>query len=212
MNEHAIAKGLEVWILQNLVNLSVLAGILASGLILAQAYYRELENHLSLRVSVELWRLATVVLADALLLVVVLVGYVVLNPDILADVKIAVPFYPLATVLFAAALVLRLFRGGHNPASVNFGRSLKLTLAANALNVLGFTFVAEAASGEYLARHPSPFWTYLKTHLRSNADPAGLDLAQLTFTLCFPALVAVGLWGVWSAVRRMKAPQEGADQ
>lgn len=210
MNEHAISKGLEIWVLQNLVNGSVLLGLLVSGLLLAQGYFREIEKHLSLRVSIELLRLGAVLLADALLLAVSLIGYVVLNPDVLADVKVAVPFYPVATVLFASALVLRLFRGGHDLDSVNFGRSLKLTLAANTLNIAGFTFVAEAASSEYLARHPSSFWTYLKTHFRSNADPAGLDLAQLTFTLCFPALVLVGLWGVGSAVQRLKALREGA--
>ena len=31
MNEHDIAKGLEVWMLQNLLNASILTGIMASG-------------------------------------------------------------------------------------------------------------------------------------------------------------------------------------
>lgn len=202
MIEHQIAKALEVWVLQNLLNVSILMGLLASGLILAQAYYRELEGHLSLRVSVEVWRLATVAIPDLLLAGVALVGYVVLNPDIMADIKMAVPFYPLATLLFTAALVLRLFRGGHDVSSKSFKRALHLTLAGNVVNTIGFTFVAEAPSGEYLALHPSPFWTYLKTHLRSNANPAGLEMAQLTFAVCFPLLVLLGVWGVLSALRR----------
>ena len=208
MTLHDITKALEVWTLQNLFNASILLGLLACGLVLIQNYYRALEQHLSLRVSIELWRVTTVVLADLLLALTVVIGYVVLNPDILADIKIAVPFCPLATVLFAVALGLRLFHGGHQVASQNYLRSLYLMLAANGLNVFGFTFVMEAASGEYLALHPSPFWSYLKTQLRSNAVPAGLELAQLTFWICFPLLLIVMIWGVWSAVRQLVPSKE----
>ncbi len=206
MNEHEIAKGLEVWILQNLLNVSILMGIMASGLLLAQGYYRELNRHLNLRVSRELWNLLTIILADLMLVVMFLVGYVVLNPDIMADVKMAVPFYPIATLLFTAALVLRLFKGGHEVGSSNFNWSLRLTLVANFINVLGFTFVAEAASDEYLAHHTSPFWTYLKTHLRSNADPIGLEVSQVTFMICFPILLLLSAWAIKSAMARMKSP------
>jgi hypothetical protein len=206
MNEHAIAKGLEVWALQNLLNASILMGILASGLLLAQGYYRELNRHLHLRVSRELWNLLTVILPDLLLVGVFLVGYAVLNPDIMADIKMAVPFYPIATLLFATALILRLFKGGHDIGSPHFNGALRLTLAANFINVLGFTFVAEAASDEYLAHHASPFWTYLKTHFRSNADPIGLEVAQVTFFVCFPVLLLLGAWAVKSALVRMPPP------
>ena len=91
---------------------------------MAQDYYKALEKHLTLRVSIEVWRIATVLVVDVLLVVVVLVGYVVLNPDIMADIKMAVPFCPLATILFAVALFLRLFHGGHEFGSKNYVRSL----------------------------------------------------------------------------------------
>jgi hypothetical protein len=204
MNEHEIAKGLEVWILQNLLNGSILIGIMASGLLLAQGYYRELNKHLNLRVSKELWNLFTVILADLMLVAMFLVGYVVLNPDIMADIKMAVPFYPIATLLFTAALVLRLFKGGHEVGSPQFDWALRLTLIGNCFNVIGFTFVAEAASDEYLAHHVSPFWTYLKTHLRSNADPIGLEVAQATFLVCFPILLLLCAWAVKCALARLK--------
>ena len=171
MTEHdiakAVAKALEVWTLQNLLNISIMLGILASGLAMIQGYYKSLEKHLSLRVSIEIWRVFTVLMVDVLLAVVVLVGYLTLNPDIMADIKMAVPFYPVAAVLFAAALVLRLFHGGHEAGSKNFFRAAYLMLVANLINIAGFTFVAEAPSGEYLDTHPSPFWTYIKTCLAS---------------------------------------------
>lgn len=202
--EHDVAKALEVWTLQNLLNVSIMLGILVCGLAVIQDYYRAIEKHLSLRVSIELWRALTVMVVDVLLAFVVLVGYLVLNPDIMADIKMAVPFCPIATVLFAVALVLRLCHRGHDTASKNHVRALWFMFVASLLNIVGFTFVMEAPSKDYLASHPSPFWEYLKTQLRSNANPHGLELSQITFYICFPLLIAVLMWGVWSAMARMK--------
>jgi hypothetical protein len=123
----------------------------------------------------------------------------------MADIKMAIPFYPVAAILFSFALVLRLFHGGHDVASRNGIRSLYLMLVANVINIVGFTFVAEAASEEYLAKHPSAFWDYVKNHLRSNADPYGLELTQITFYICFPILLAVFMWGFLSAVKKLRA-------
>ncbi len=202
--QHDIAKALEIWTLQNLVNISIMLGILAAGLAIVQDYYRAIEKHLSLRVSIELWRIFTVLVVDVLLVVVVLVGYLALNPDIMADIKIALPFYPVATILFAAALVLRLFHGGYDPSRESHLPALYLMFAANLINIVGFTFVMEAPSGEYLASHPSAFWTWIKTNLRSNADPCGLELSQVTFYVCFPVLMAVLVWGALAALRRLQ--------
>jgi len=205
MTQHEIAKALEVWALQNLLDFSILLGILAGGLAIAQGYYRAMEKHLTLRVSIEVWRVFTVLMVDVLLVAVVVVGYLVLNPDIMADIKIAIPFNPAATILFAVALVLRLFHGGHEVGSKNYFRSLCAMFAANVVNIVGFTFVAEAPSGEYLALHPSDFWDFIKTHLRSNADPHGLELSQITFYVCFPILMAAFVWGFVAALRQLRA-------
>jgi len=207
VTQHDIAKALEIWTLQNLVNVSIVLGILACGLAIVQDYYRSLEKHLSLRVSIELWRILTVMAVDVFLVVVVLVGYLALNPDIMADIKIAIPFYPIATILFAVALVLRLFHGGHDVASGSYLPALCLVFAANLINIVGFTFVMEAPSGEYLASHPSAFWGWIKTHLRSNADPYGLELSQVAFYVCFPILLAVFVWGALAALRRLQGTQ-----
>lgn len=204
MNGHEIHKALEVWTLQTLLNISIMLGILATGLALVQSYFRSLERHLTLRVSIEVWKVATVLIVDLLLAGVVLVGYLVLNPDIMADIKVAVPFQPLATLLFAGALCLRLFKGGHDMESPNALRALYLMIVGTTMNILGFTFVMEAASGEYLASHPSATWMWIKNHLRSNADPSGLELAQITFWVCFPILLAIFLWGVMSALKRFR--------
>jgi hypothetical protein len=205
--EHDITKALEVWTLQTLLNVSILLGILALGLALVQGYYRALEKHLTLRVSIELWRVATVLLVDLILVAVVLVGLLLINPDIMSDIKMAVPFYPIATVLFAAALVLRLFHGGHEAGSKSYRRALCLTALACVVNLAGFTFVAEGSSPEYLDDHPGSraFWDYVKDHFCSNVGPASLDLAQITFYICFPLLLAVLAWGFFSALKQIQA-------
>lgn len=207
MTSHDIAKALEIWTLQNVFNASILFGILAASMVMVQRYLQSLEKRLTLRVSIELWHVLAIGVADALLVATVLIGYLVLNPDIMADIKMAVPFCQAATVLFAIALVLRLFHGGHDQSSPNFARSLYLMWAANALNIVGFTVIMEAPSGEYLTNHPSPFWTYIKTHLRSNADPAGLELSQATFYVCFPLLAAIAIWAAFAAARQFKENQ-----
>jgi len=209
MTQHDIVKALEVWTLQNLLNVSIMLGILATGLAVVQGYYESLEKRLSLRVSIELWRVFTILAVDVLLVVVVLVGYLVLNPDIMADIKMAVPFCPVATLLFAVALVLRLFHGGHEVGSKNYLRALCLMFLGCVINMAGFTVVMEAPSKEYLALHPSPFWDYVKTHLRSNAAPHGLELSQTTFFVCFSLLVIVFLWAAVSALRQIRPKGAG---
>lgn len=201
MDSHDIAKALEVWTLQNLFDISIMIGVLALGLALAQAYYRQIEKAITLRLSLEVWKVTTKIIVDVLLVIVVLVGYVVMNPDIMADIKIAIPFCPVATLFFAVALVLRLFYRGHDVGTSGYRGALFCMIIGNVLNVIGFTFVMEAPSGEYLAAHPSPFWEFIKTHLRSNAAPHGLELAQTTFYVCFTLFVVIVAWGLWSALR-----------
>ncbi len=193
MSTHEIEKALEVWTLQNLLNLSILLGILALGLAMARKYLQALEKRLTLRVSIEIWQVFSVFLVDLFLVAVVLVGFAVLNPDIMADIKVAVPFVPAAVVLFALALYLRLFRGGHRVSSKSYTGALWAMFFANLLNILGFSLVMEAPGEEYLALHPSPFWDFVKNHLRSNASPHGLELAQVSFYACFPLLVLLFL-------------------
>lgn len=198
---HDIEKALEIWTLQNLFNFSILLGIFALGVSIVQNYYKSIEKKLTLRVSIEIWNALTIIFVDILLVVVMVVGYLVLNPDIMADIKIAIPFVPIATILFTIALVFRLFHGGHNPANPNFMRSIWFMLAANIINIVGFTFIMEAPSSAYLEKHPSAFWSFLKIQLRSNSN---LELSQITFYIFFPILMLVFLWGFISAISQLK--------
>ncbi len=203
MGAHEITKGLEVWTLQTLLNVSILLGVFSVGLVLVQGYLDSLRRKLTLRVSLELWDVVVTLLTDLLLAVVVLIGFLVLNPDIMADIKIAVPFIPVGTALFAASLVVRLFYRGHEVGGFRFKIALGLMLSAAIVQIVGFSFVMEAPSGEYLAIHPSPFWEFVKTHLRSNAAPHGLELAQVTFSVMFPLMMIIFGWGGIRAFRQL---------
>ncbi|NOY23061.1 MAG: hypothetical protein GXO70_06090 [Acidobacteria bacterium] len=211
MGEHVIAKGLEVWTLQTLVNVSIMVGFFALGLAIAQGYFASLRERLTLRVSIELWDVILVLLTDMFLVIVVLLGFLVLNPDIMADIKIALPFVPLGTVLFAVALVIRLFYGGHRAGSPHFRLALWLMFLASFVQAVGFSLIMEAPSTEYLALHPSSFWDFVKTHLRSNASPHGLELAQWTFWILFPILMAVFVWGFARALKQI-TPAPSAEE
>ncbi len=195
MNEHIISKGLEIWTLQTLLNISIIFGMFSLGFIIIQKYYDSLQNYLSLRVSIEVWELFTIVIADLFLTITVIIGFLVLNPDIMADIKVAVPFVPAATVLFAAGLVIRLFYDGHKPNSKNFRTSTWLIFLANLLNIVGFSFIMEAPGKEYLEYHPSPFWEFLKTNFRSNSVPNGIETAQISFYIFFPLLLIIFIVG-----------------
>lgn len=200
---HDIAKGLEIWGLQSLLDVSILLGFLALGIALVDGYLKRVGRHLTLRVSTEIWQVLPIVLVDLLLAIVVLVGLFVVNPDIMADVKMAVPFYPLAVVLITGALTWRVFGGAHEAGTKAHRGAIWLLFLANVVNLVGFVFVAEAPSSEYLALHPSTLWTWVKTHLKSNASPDGLELAYWSFWIFFPILILILLWAFSSAMRWM---------
>lgn len=195
MNEHIIAKGLEIWILQTLLDISIILGIFALGFVIIQNYYNSLQKYLTLRVSIEIWALLTVLITDLVLAITVIIGFLILNPDIMADIKVAVPFIPLATVLFAMALLIRLFYNGHKPKDKNFRLSTWLIFIANLINIIGFSFIMEAPGKEYLDDHPSEFWEFIKMYFRSNSAPHGIGLAQISFYVFYPLLLIIFVIG-----------------
>ncbi len=195
MDEHVVAKGLEIWTLQTLLNISIILGMFSLGIIIIQKYYKSLQKHLTLRVSIEVWELFTILITDLFLTITVIIGFLVLNPDIMADIKVAVPFIPAATVLFAFGLLVRLFYNGHKPTDKNFRISAWLIFAANLINIIGFSIIMEAPGKEYLEYHPSAFWEFIKLNFRSNSVPNGLELAQITFYIFFPMLILVFIIG-----------------
>jgi hypothetical protein len=138
-------------------------------------------------VASDLWWVLYVVLRDGSLLVAVLVGFLNLNMDLMADIKIGLPFVPLATVAMAAALLAKVL-GSRNDSNAAFRRSLALVSAGALLNTIGFAVVMEAPGDEYAAA-TSLFWQAM-VNLRSNNNP---ELSEITFFVCFGLLLAIVL-------------------
>ncbi|MDA3860537.1 MAG: hypothetical protein PF445_04870 [Melioribacteraceae bacterium] len=204
MDENVFEKGLELFILQTALIGSIVSGMVVLFLSIVQSYAKSINNILSLKLHSEVWRISTILFIDIFLVITVIIGFLLLNPDGMADIKIAMPFYPIATILFAISLVLRIFYNGHNTTDPNFLKSLWIIFFANIFNIIGYSFIMKAPSGEYLTKHPSKFWTFIKSYLVSNGSMEGLEFSQVTFYVCFPILIAVFIWGFKSAIRELK--------
>jgi len=203
-----IRKGLEAWTLQNLLDAGMLFIFIALGLMACRAYLEGFRGKLVLRLSVELWDLIMDLLTDLLLLFVVLIGMFTCNPDIMADIKIALPWIPLAQLLAGVALLLRAFAGGKRVGAASWWLALGLVALAGALSWFGFTFVMEGASDEYSVFATSQFWQAVHA-MRSDVNR---ELALTTFAWAAPAfaalfLVSMGI-GLRGTVRRLSAEHQ----
>lgn len=206
---HGVGKALEVWTLQNLCDLAILAGFVALGLFVGRAYLERLKGRLSLRVAIEAWETLADVAVDGALVFVALVALLVTNMDIMADIKIGLPFVPFGFLLLTAALVVRLFHGGHVVGSKAWLLVLGLMSIACLSTWFGFTFVMEGAGDEYLELHPesAKFWEGLE-HLRSNKNP---NLAMATFVWACPGMLGLFVWAVIAgAIRSAKGGKQKA--
>jgi hypothetical protein len=122
----------------------------------------------------------------------------VTNPDIFADIKVPLPFFPAATLCLAVALVLRIFYGGRARGTKAYGLATVLIMVAVIVNLLGYTFAMESAGEEWLVNHPSAFWSFLD-NLKSNKN---LGLSMTVFWICGPLLYAVLVWSMVAGLRR----------
>jgi len=195
---HAINKGLEFWSLQCLCDAAIMVSFVILAMITGRCYLDGIRQRLTLRVAAEAWEVGTDLLIDLLMGFVALVGLFVVNPDILADIKIGLPWVPLAMVSMAIALVVRAFHGGRSVGSKAWWIVLALVTVACAANWFGFTFVMEAAGEGYLKDHGNSVWPTLQ-RMRSDFNP---DLAMATFQWAHPTLVLVFVWAVVAAAVR----------
>ena len=198
--QHAIKKALEAWTLQNLCDVAILAGFVILALVAGRAYQEALKERLSLRVAVEAWETLTDLGADLLLLGVALVGILLTNMDIMADIKVAVPWVPLGFLLMTVALVLRTCHGGSAVGTRAWWAALGLIGVGCLLCWFGFTFVMEAAGDEYLELNPgaTAAWTAL-SNMRSDLNQ---NLAMTTFVWAGPGFLLVFAWGALAGLAR----------
>ena len=186
---------MEIWSVQTLCDIGILLSILSFLLHIGRAYFERILGRFTLRVAADIWWVVYIALRDGTLLIAALFGFWHLNLDIMADIKVGLPFVPLGTVALAGALLVKVFR---NAEDVN--RSLRLstwlvTLGA-VLNTIGYVFVMEGPGEEYAASR-SAFWQTVQSW-KSNENP---QLATLTFYVTFSLLAVMAAFAVAKAVR-----------
>jgi hypothetical protein len=200
-----VAKSLEIWTAQTLCDIGILLSVLSFLLHIGRPYFERILSRITLRVAADLWWLVYVVVRDGALLLAVLLGFLNLNLDLMADIKIGLPFVLLGTVALAIALVLKVFRNSED-INQSFRLSTYWVSFGALLNTIGYVLVMEAPGDEYDAAQTS-FWQTM-TSWRSNANP---ELATVTFYITFLLLIIVGVYASMKALRLYgKVIAEGA--
>ena len=188
-------KALEIWTAQTLCDLGILLSVISFLLHIGRSYFERILARFTLRVAADIWWVVYVVLRDGTLLFATLFGFWHMNLDIMADIKVGLPFVPLGTVALAGALLIKVFR---NAEDVN--RSLRIstwlvTLGAF-LNTFGFVFVMEGPGDEYTVSK-SVFWQTVQSW-KSDENP---QLSTITFYVTFAMLTMMAAFAVAKAVR-----------
>ena len=178
-------KSLEIWTAQTLCDVGILLSIISFLLHIGRPYFDRIIGRFTLRIAADLWWIVYIVLRDGTLFFSVLFGFLNLNLDLMADVKIGLPFVPLGTVALAAALLIKIFR---NTEDINksFRISVYLVMLGAFLNTIGYVLVMEAPGDEY-AIAKTTFWETMRSW-RSNANP---ELATITFYITFVLLLSI---------------------
>ncbi|HYU79522.1 MAG TPA: hypothetical protein VEK56_11090 [Vicinamibacterales bacterium] len=152
--------------------------------------------------AADLWWIAYLTIRDGSLLASVLLGFLTLNLDLMADIKIGLPFVPLATPTLAAALVVKTFYTMGDDRSPDRA-AMSLVLIGALLNMLGYVLVMEAPGDEYAVSH-SLFWQTL-VGWRSNTNR---PLAVVSFSIAIAALAALAVWVCVLSLRQSHSSPE----
>jgi hypothetical protein len=180
-------KALEIWTAQTICDVGILLSIASALLHIGRPYFERILGRLTLRVAADLWWLAYVALRDGTLFLAFILGFWTLNLDLMADIKIGLPFVPLGTVVLGVALAVKVFCNAEDVTRARWIAAV-LTTGGAALNTLGYVLVMEAPGHEYAAA-TTAFWR-TAVSWRSNTNPA---LATATFYLSIGLLTLLGM-------------------
>ncbi len=192
MEEHAllteqIAKSLEVWTIISTYNIAMVLLLLGALLHFARGFFKDTRRYFRFNVSRDNWSILLNLLKDFSLFGSYGISLLLINPDMFADVKFPMPFFPLGVIFLGIALIYKI-RGDLTQSS----RAQKLfalfLLLAVIVQYFGFVFVMEAAPEEWVnAGVAGDFWLSLRS-MRSNLNPS---LSMWSFILSFPVLVII---------------------
>ena len=179
------AKALEIWTAQTICDIGILLSVVSWLLHVGRPYFERILSRLPLRVAADVWWLLYIVFRDGTLFLAVVFGFFHLNLDLMADIKVALPFVPLGTVALSAALLFKVFSNSED-LTASYRLSTMLVGIGAVSNTIGYVFVMEAPGGEYAAAK-TRFWQAMVS-LRSNANP---ELATITFYVSIVLMTAI---------------------
>ncbi len=192
-------KALEIWTAQTLLNMGILFSIISALLHLGRPYFERILSRMTLRVAADLWWLAYIILRDGLLFLSVLFIFLNVNMDLMADIKIGLPFIPFGMVVLIIGLIVKVFRN-----TEDFNRLSKINnyiiCFGALLNFIGYVFVMEAPGDEYAAAK-EPFWIFMKS-LRSNLNPS---LSTVVFYITFTMLIVTFVAAIYNFSKLYKS-------
>jgi len=193
---NALVNGGSVWLETTLIVALAHISVVAFSLQIARSYFLRIQNKFSQKLGSDLSWLIYVIARDAFLVLSLIVGLLVFLPATFLDYPMAVPFMPVAVVLFGAALVTKLYLDAdENP---NGYRLVTLFISSGTfLWTVGTIFVTE--SPLFLSTIPagvSPtngIWFDLVQTFNSQNN---LSLAMATFESCLLCLGILAILGV----------------
>jgi hypothetical protein len=188
-------NSLEIWTSQTLCNAGIFLSVFSFLLHIGWPYFERIPGSFSVRVAADLWRMVYVTFRDGSLLFAVLLGLFSLNLDVMADIKMGLPFVPLGTVALSIALVVKAFHKTKDQT-----RSLRVStywvICGALLNMIGYVLVMEAPVAEYDEAR-NAFWKMMRS-CSSRENP---ELATMTFYATFLTLILIGGYAAIKAIR-----------
>jgi len=196
-------KALEIWTAQTLLDLGILFSIISALLHIGRPYFERILSRMTLRVAADIWWLLYIILRDGLLFFAVLFIFLNVNLDLMADIKIGLPFVPFGMVILVISLIIKVFRNTEDFNKLAKINNYIITLGAF-FNFLGYLLIMEAPGDEYAAAK-EPFWMFMKS-LRSNLNPW---LSTVVFYITFGLLIITLGVALYYFSKQFKVKEEG---
>jgi hypothetical protein len=197
---NGLVSGGSIWLETTLIVALAHISVVAFSLQIARSYFISMQSKLSLKLGSDISWLIYVLARDGLLILSFVIGLLVFLPATFLDYPMAVPFMPVADVLFGAALVTKLYTDSDDNRKA-FRLVTVLVFSGTMLWVLGTIFVTE--SPLFLSTLPSGvsqtggMWYYFLQRFSSQSN---LTLTMETFETCFVFLAIMGVLGLFHSI------------
>ena len=199
---NGLVNGGSVWLETTLIVALSHVSAVAFSLQIARGYFIRVLSKFTLRLGADVWWMVYVLVRDALIILSFVIGLLVFLPGTFLDYPMAVPFMPVAVVLFGAALLTKLVTDADE--SRKAFRLVTLLIFTGAfLWITGTIFITE--SPLQLATLPtgvsatSGFWYEM---IQLFSSQSNLSLTMASFELCLVGLGALGIFGLAYSIFR----------